>query len=87
MLIMKSVEQANQIENLNLTPSVTFIKAKLLIKKGKKPEALALISQLEAFYKSDIERNAFYQILRWSYDYKKINLETIQSNVEILKRV
>lgn len=83
--LIKLVEQANQIEDLNLTPSVTFIRAKLLIKKGEKSEALGLISQLETYYKSDSERHAYYQLLGWSYDYQQFDTESIRSNVEILK--
>lgn len=83
--LINSVEQANQIEDLNLTPSVTFIRAKLLIKKGQKSEALELISQLEIYYKSDLERHAYYQLLRWSYDYRQFETETIFSHVETLK--
>lgn len=83
--LINSVEQANQIEDLDLTPSVTFIRAKLLINKGKKLEALGLIAQLETYYKSDLERYAYYQLLRWSYDYQQFEMETIRSHVEMLK--
>jgi len=83
--LINSVEQANQIEGLNLTPSVTFIRAKLLIKKGQKSKALKLISQLETFYQSDPERHAYYQLLRWSYDYQQFKTATIRSDVEMLK--
>jgi hypothetical protein len=82
--LIKSVEQANEVERLGLTPSINFIKAKLLFNNGKKSEALILISQLENYYRTDIERHAYYQILRWSYDYQQIKLDIIRSNLEIL---
>ena len=83
--LIKSVEKANQIEELNLKPSVTFIKAKLLISKGQKSQALELISQLEDYYQADVERRAYYQLLRWSYDYQQFDIESIRQNVETLK--
>ena len=49
-MLIAEVEKANQVEKLNLEQAVTFIRAKSLLKQGDKPRALALSSQLEAFY-------------------------------------
>ena len=80
MLIVE-VEQANQIEKLNLEQAITFIRAKLLLKQGDKAQALALIAQLEAFYQSDEERRAYYRMMRWSHDYSQLDPDDVQQTV------
>jgi hypothetical protein len=81
-ILIVEVEQANQIEKLNLEQAITFIRAKLLLKQGDKAQALALIEQLETFYQSDEERRAYYRLTRWSHDYSQLDPADVQQMVD-----
>lgn len=82
--LIKEVEQANQIEQLDLAQAITFINAKLLLNRGDKVQALILISDLETYYQSDVERRAYYRLMRWSYDYQQLDLATVRVIIEML---
>ena len=82
--LIDEVRQANQIEQLELARAITFINAKLLLNKGNKVQAFKLLSQLETYYQSDVERHAYYQLMRWSYDYQQLDSASVQKTIDIL---
>ncbi len=82
--LIKEVEQANQIEQLDLAQAITFINAKLLLNRGDKVQAFILISDLETYYQSDVERRAYYRLMRWSYDYQQLDMATVWVIIEML---
>ena len=82
--LVREVEQANLIEQLELTQAITFINAKLLLIRGDKAQAFVLISNLETFYQSDAERRAYYRLMRWSYDYQQLDLASVRVIIEML---
>lgn len=82
--LIEEVAQANQIEQLDLDQAITFINAKLLLNRGDKAQALILISRLETYYQSDVERRAYYRLMRWSYDYQQLDSASVQVIIDLL---
>ena len=83
-MLIQEVELANQIEQLELTQAINFINAKLLLKKGEDDQAFVLLSNLENYYQSDVERKAYYQLVRWSHDYQQIAHPTVDQVIATL---
>jgi hypothetical protein len=82
--LIREVEQANRIEQLELEQAINFINAKLLLSKGDKAQAFKLISDLENFYQGDEERRAYYRLMRWSSDYQQLDLASVQVMIDML---
>ena len=83
--LIQEVELANRIEQLDLTQAINFVNAKLLINKGKKNQAFELLSSLEIHYQSDVERKAYYQLMRWSHDYQQLDSISVENIIGLLK--
>lgn len=82
--LIREVEQANRIEQLELEQAINFINAKLLLSRGDKAQAFKLISDLENFYQGDEERRAYYRLMRWSSDYQQLDLASVQVMIDML---
>ena len=82
--LVREVEQANLMEQLELAQAITFVNAKLLLNGGDKTQAFVLISNLEAFYQADAERHAYYRLMRWSYDYQQLDLASVAVIIKML---
>ncbi|MFT5665221.1 MAG: hypothetical protein ACI9JR_002628 [Gammaproteobacteria bacterium] len=83
-ILIAEVEEANQIENLELNPAINFVKAKTLLADGQNEDAFLLLVNLETHYQSNIEKNSYYRLLRWSYDYKQIDQVSVQKIIDTL---
>ena len=83
--LIQEVELANRIEQLELTQPINFVHAKLLLNKGKNNQAFELLKSLESHFQSDLERNAYYQLMRWSHDYQQLDMTSIASLIGVLK--
>jgi hypothetical protein len=83
--LIQQVELANRIEKLELTQPINFVHAKLLLNKGNNNQAFELLRNLEIHFQSDIERNAYYQLMRWSHDYQQLDITSIASLIGVLK--
>jgi len=82
--LIEEVRQANQIEQLDLTQAIDFVNAKLLLNKGDKAQAFKLIISLETYYQADVERRAYYRLLRWSNDYQQLEPASVQQITDML---
>lgn len=82
--LINEVETANQIEELGLGHSISFVNSKLLLAGGHKKEAFLLLSSLEQHYQSNIEKKSYYQLVRWSHDYEQIHPASIQKTIDSL---
>jgi hypothetical protein len=80
--LIGEVELANRVEQLKLEQAISFVRAKLLLKQGETAQAFALIAGLEDFYSSDSERQTYYRLLRWSYDYSQFDPLAVQQMVD-----
>ena len=75
--LIQEVELANRIEQLELSRAISFTNARLLLHRGDNAEAFILLSNLEDYYQDDIERKAYYQLVRWSHDYQQLSVTAV----------
>ena len=82
--LVEEVVQANRIEKLDLAQAIDFVQAKLLLNKGNQAQAFERLLRLEVFFQSDVERRAYYRLMRWSHDYQQLEPAVVKKIVEML---
>lgn len=84
--LLLEVERMEQFEPAGLDKSSRFIRAKWLKAQGQVEQAKVILAELEQFYQEQPERNIYYRLVRWSYDYNSVDMAAVDADLQVLNK-